>query len=200
MKESIQSINNCPNCKEEKCSVLFGGSFNPPTIAHYEIIKYLSQNYDEVLILPNGDSYTFAGKTLDSFKHRVNMLNVMCYEFDNVKILELENQSEFKGTYHTLRVLNHPTFVLGADCIFKLHLWKHFDELIEENNFIVFNRDDLNISEIICNNEQLKKYQDHFKIIDIKIPDVSSTEFRKTLNKDIVTKDVFEYIIKNEIY
>ena len=38
------------------------------------------------------------------------------------------------------------------------------------------------------------------KIVDVKISDVSSTEFRKTLNKDIVTKDVFEYIIKNEIY
>ena len=29
---------------------------------------------------------------------------------------------------------------------------------------------------------------------------VITIEFRKTLNKDIVTKDVFEYIIKNEIY
>ena len=55
--------------------VLFGGSFNPPTIAHYEIIKYLNDHYDEVLILPNGESYSFAGKVLDSFKHRVNMFN-----------------------------------------------------------------------------------------------------------------------------
>ncbi len=186
--------------EKEKRSVLFGGSFNPPTIAHFEIIKYLSKNYDEVLILPNGDSYTFAGKTLDSFKHRVNMLNLMCSDLNNIKVLELENKTEFKGTYHTLRVLDHPTFVLGADCISKLHLWKHFEELIKENNFIVFNRDDLKISEIISSNDYLKKYQDHFKIVDVKIPDVSSTEFRKTLNKDIVTKDVFEYIIKNEIY
>lgn len=186
--------------EKEKRSVLFGGSFNPPTIAHFEIIKYLSKNYDEVLILPNGDSYSFAGKTLDSFKHRVNMLNLMCSKLKNVKVLELENTTEFKGTYHTLRVLNHPTFVLGADCISKLHLWKHFDELIKENNFIVFNRDNLDITSMIKNNEQLKKYQNHFNIVDIKVADVSSTEFRNTLNKDIVTKEVFEYIIKNEIY
>ena len=125
---------------KEKRRVLFGGSFNPPTIAHYEIIKYLSNNYDEVIVLPNGDSYNFAGKILDSFMHRVKMLNLMVKDLNNVKVLELENSDEFKGTYHTLRLLNHPTFVLGADCLLKLHLWKNFDELMNENNFIVFSR------------------------------------------------------------
>ncbi|MBE6130800.1 MAG: FAD-binding protein [Erysipelotrichaceae bacterium] len=186
--------------EKEKRSVLFGGSFNPPTIAHYEIIKYLSKNYDEVLVLPNGDTYTFAGKVLDSFKHRVNMLYEMVKYLPNVKVLELENEQEFMGTYWTLRTLNHPTFVLGADCLDKLHLWKHFDELMTENNFIVFNRGESNISNMINTNIYLNKFLNKFEIIDLKVPDVSSTEFRKSLNKDIVCKEVYDYIIKNELY
>lgn len=185
---------------KEKRSVLFGGSFNPPTKAHYEIIKYLSLNYDEVLVLPNGDSYSFAGKVLDSFKHRVNMLNIMVKDLINVEVLELENNNEFKGTYHTLRILNHPTFVLGADCLPKLHLWKHFDELLTENNFIVFKRGNINLKELIETNEMLNKYIDKFNFADLNVSDVSSTAFRETLNKDIVTEDVYDYIIKNELY
>ncbi len=186
--------------EKEKRSVLFGGSFNPPTIAHFEIIKYLCKSYDEVLVLPNGDSYTFAGKTLDSFIHRVNMLNEMVKNMPNVKVLEFENDQEFMGTYHTLRVLNHPKFVLGADCIPKLHLWKHFDELIEENSFIVFNRGESEVRGLLNSNDNLKKYFNKFEIIDLNIPNVSSTEFRKSLNEKIVTKEVYNYIIKNELY
>ena len=186
--------------EKEKRSVLFGGSFNPPTIAHFEIIKYLSKNYDEVIVLPNGDSYNFAGKVLDSFKHRVNMLNEMVKNLVNVKVVELENRNEFLGTYHTLRTLNHPTFVLGADCISKLHLWKHFDELMEENKFIVFNRGSSNILELINDNKELTKYLNKFEIIDLEVPNVSSTTFRETLDKEIVCKEVYDYIIKNELY
>lgn len=186
--------------EKEKRTVLFGGSFNPPTIAHYEIIKYLSLNYDEVLILPNGDNYSFAGKVLDSFKHRVKMLEIITKEFNNVKILELENQNDFKGTYHTLRLLNHPTFVLGSDCIDKLHLWKHFDELLRENNFIVFNRGNDDVRSLLNNNEYLNKSLEKFEIIDFVISDVSSTEFRNEINKEIVCEEVYDYIIKNELY
>ena len=58
--------------------VLFGGSFNPPTIAHYEIIKYLNDHYDEVLILPNGDSYTFAGKVKSYMSSGEQLFSVGC--------------------------------------------------------------------------------------------------------------------------
>ena len=37
--------------------VVFGGSFNPPTIAHEKIIELLYKRYDEVIIVPNGRKY-----------------------------------------------------------------------------------------------------------------------------------------------
>ena len=180
--------------------MLFGGSFNPPTIAHLKIIEYLSNHFDEVLLLPNGDQYSFDGKVLNSFNHRVNMLDLMCKNLKNIKILDLENSNEFMGTYHTLRLLNHPTFVLGADCLDKLHMWKHFDELITENTFILFNRNNKNLKEEILSNIHLKNHLDKFNIINEEIPNVSSSEYRNTKNKEIVTKEVYEYIRENELY
>ena len=192
----------CVKCIIEKESkkVLFGGSFNPPTIAHLKIIEYLSKHFDEVLLLPNGDQYSFDGKVLNSFNHRVNMLDLMCKNLKNVKILDLENSDEFMGTYHTLRLLNHPTFVLGADCLDKLHMWKHFDELITENTFILFNRNNKNLKEEILSNIHLKNHLDKFNIINEEIPNVSSSEYRNTKNKEIITKEVYEYIRENELY
>ena len=50
-------------------NIVFGGSFNPPTIAHKEIIKTLcSLNYEKVIIVPNGNKYNL--KEMVSYNHR----------------------------------------------------------------------------------------------------------------------------------
>ena len=183
--------------------VLFGGSFNPPTIAHYQIIEYLatSKKFDEVLILPNGDSYQFKDKILNNFNHRVEMLKILCKKFDNVKILELENKETFTGTCDTLEFLNHPYFILGDDCLYSLHLWKNSKKLLAENHFIVVNRGiDKNYQEIILKNEFLAPYFDHFEFIDIDTADVSSSAFRNNHQEDVVTKEVLDYIKVNKLY
>lgn len=183
--------------------LLFGGSFNPPTIAHYEMIEYLSKQnlYDEIIILPNGDSYEFGGKTLNNFHHRVAMLHLMCDHLPKVRILEIENQEHFRGTAHTLKVLNHPTFVLGADCLENLHRWKNFPSLISENNFLVFSRgNDINVTKMIQNNPHLSPYYHHFKFENMQISNVSSSEFRETKNSKLVTQEVFAYIKIHHLY
>ena len=37
--------------------VVYGGCFNPPTIAHQEIISYLANHYDKVILIPTGNDY-----------------------------------------------------------------------------------------------------------------------------------------------
>ena len=50
------------------------------------------------------------------------------------------------------------------------------------------------------NNEYLNKSLEKFEIIDFDVSDVSSTEFRNEINKEIVCEEVYDYIIKNELY
>ena len=62
--------------------VVFGGSFNPPTIAHEKIIEILSQRYDEVIIVPNGKKYT--RKEFFSNQNRIEMLELIAKRYHNV--------------------------------------------------------------------------------------------------------------------
>ena len=92
-------------------NIVFGGSFNPPTIAHKEIIKTLcSLNYEKVIIVPNGNKYNL--KEMVSYNHREKMLEIMTKDLKNIEISNIEEHNHFKGTVETLRNLNHPVLLI----------------------------------------------------------------------------------------
>lgn len=187
--------------------VVLGGSFNPPTIAHLEMIKIIDHfSPSKIILLPNGDNYhlSYSDKSLDFFDERVKMCEEMIKDsqLNNCEILKLENDHAFKGTYYTLKELNHPAFILGSDCLFDFPKWQHYEELIRDNYFIVFSREK-NVDKMISfiNKEKiLKEYKDHFMFINLKMSKVSSTTYRKKLNKKMLSKNVYEYIIKHNLY
>lgn len=180
--------------------VAFGGSFNPPTIAHYEIIKKLSSMFDEVIIVPNGRGYIL--KELNEVDLRLEMLKLIKDDFSNVVISELELNRKFIGSVATLRDLNHPVFACGDDCLFDFKTWVDPINLLEENRFLIFTRN-LNIDIIktmIENDEFLTNYKDHFTIINIPFPNVSSSNFRKTLNYELLPTKIATFIKNNHLY
>ncbi len=180
--------------------VVFGGSFNPPTVAHYEIIKELSKKYDKVIVLPNGKSY--GRKTLVDDKYRIDMLNLIIKEFDNVEVSGIEMEKKFEGTYLTLRELNHPVFVCGDDWIDNLETWICAKELVSENKFLVLTRDktEEEIFKIIENSKLLKEYKSHFEVLKLNFKEYSSKRFRLYYDKTQVLDEVFEYINKHRLY
>lgn len=194
-------------------AIMLGGSFNPPTIAHLAMVEYLLNHTDkEIWIVPNGDIYH--RKNLIPFHHRVNMLKLMFNKLmfnklmfkaaERIKILDLENAQAFQGTYLTLRKLGHPAFVIGADSLKDLPTWLSFKSLMDENHFYVFPRGEKQrigeIEAFINNHPILHEYRHHFTLIDAAIPDVSSTKFRDNFNSQIVTPEVYQYIIDNHLY
>ena len=58
----------------------------------------------------------------------------------NFEISDIENNKIFNGTYYTLKHFNHPYFAMGSDCLFDLHKWINYHDLVKENKFIVFTR------------------------------------------------------------
>lgn len=180
--------------------VAFGGSFNPPTIAHYEIIKKLSELYDEVIIVPNGKGYT--RKSINDVNIIVEMLNLIKEDFNNVIVSDLELKRSFKGTINTLRDLKHPTFACGDDCLFDFRTWMNAEEFLKENKFLIFTRNhnlDL-IKEKIKNDSFLSKFIDNFQFIKIDYPDISSTKFINTLNFNLLPPKVATFIHNNNLY
>lgn len=180
--------------------VVFGGSFNPPTIAHSQIIDYLSSHFDEVIIMPNANNY----QKLDliDFSHRKKMIELIIDDYENVFVSDLENEKGFQGTYQMLRDLGHPYFACGEDCLEQFVNWIKPTSLLSENKFIIFTRTSSleKMKKIIEDSAFLSRYKSHFEFAQIDFPGVSSSMFRTTHNETMVDKKVRKYIEENDLY
>ncbi len=88
-------------------NIVYGGSFNPPTKAHLNIIKKLLDEFEEakVILLPVGNDYK--KKELIDFKFRSDMLHLMIHPISmKVIISDLEQRRGFKGTIGALNELS----------------------------------------------------------------------------------------------
>lgn len=181
----------------------FGGSFNPPTIAHLAIVQVLCSMFDEVWIVPNGDVYHYQDKSLTRFTKRVDMLKLMFQDNPKVIIQLFDETSEFKGTEYRLKVYNHPTFVMGSDCFVDIVNWKNSEVLIRDNSFLVFPRGNFTnelFEKAIKEEPLLCKYSKNFSFLSYPIPNVSSTTYRLNQKDELVTKEVNQYIKENHLY
>ena len=184
-------------------TIVFGGSFNPPTLAHKKIVDQLRSIYPDalILLLPVGDDYQ--KPELIAFKHRFEMLNIMFKHDKHVNILDIESKKQYKGTLDTLKILSKTYddihFVIGSDHLDQLPTWINYKELLATYPFIVMNRN-LGIS-IQKAEEMFKDLKHHFDYIDFE-QDISSSMIRNNIHQyqSFLTKEVFEYIIENQLY
>lgn len=125
----------------------FGGCFNPPTLAHFEIVKnaLTEFNLDKVIIVPMGDKYQ--KQDLISFEHRFNMLSKMFENEKNVDISRMQaNQEEVSYAIDSFKKIDNiyendeRYFIMGDDNFSKIETWKDGKELIKNRKFIVFER------------------------------------------------------------
>ena len=180
-------------------NICYGGSFNPPTIAHQAIAKALKDNFkpENLIIIPTGDNYHL--KDMVEFKHRYNMCKIA---FSGDIILDIESHKDkYKGTLATLNSLSCDYddlyFCMGADNLITIKKWIKYEELLSKYKFIVFRRNEINVEDFILNN--INEFKQNIIIVDFD-NDLSSSKFRKTKNKDIVDINVLKYIDENNLY
>lgn len=188
----IKRIKNDLNGKK----IILGGSFNPPTIAHQEMAMYVLKHLSEKLVLlPNGNKYPT--KELLSFDQRIELIKA---NFPNVDIDDYEKNQHFGGTVKFLELRNHPFFVIGTDSLRDLPGWIDSHNLIQNNKFIVFKREDDDIEQIFINNPLLNNYRNNFYILSVSVSRVSSSAFRKSFDEDFLTDEVYKLVIENNYY
>lgn len=187
--------------------IVFGGAFNPPTIAHKEIYHLINKQLDvtKFIFLPVSKKYSKAHLIED--KHRIAMLEIICKNLKNAIVSVMETEDEtFLGTYQSLQRIKgfFPkqtiAFVLGADNLEHLDHWKHAQELLSDYLFIVIKRNQKDLQSIINNHPLLLEHKDNFIFIDHFESNVSSSLFRETHDPYYVDEDVYHYIMKNELY
>lgn len=127
--------------------VLFGGSFNPPHVAHVFAAAYTlaTEIVDRILVVP---VYSHAfDKDLAPFDHRIKMCKLAMSCLHHVEISEVER--ELGSPSRTLKTIEcllarHPDWSLrllvGADVLHDTHKWLSFDEIARRAPPIVLGR------------------------------------------------------------
>jgi nicotinate-nucleotide adenylyltransferase len=125
----------------------YGGSFDPPHIAHVLAVAYLIAlgEFDRVLVVPVL-SHAF-GKQLAPYEDRLRMCEAAMGWLPNVEISATEKSLGAPSrTRHTLRHLQreHPDFqlrlVVGADVLDEAKKWHAFDEVCKTAPLFVLGR------------------------------------------------------------
>ena len=193
----------------------FGGSFNPPTIAHKTLaIKAAEKlNLDKVFFVPVGDGYKKDG--LIDEKHRFKMLQLICNSNEKLDVCDIEINKNYNfKAIDVFKLIDdiykedEKYFIMGADNFVNILNWKNATELVSNYKFILLNRNEINLKETIKENETLNKNRLNFYYMDnmndIKI---SSTCIRNEIKdekvhdvKGMVDKNVLEYINEYNLY
>ena len=140
---------------------IYGGAFDPPTLAHVHIAEKLTELVDEVWIMPvfkHRIKRSFLGpKSIyqqyhSSYEHRVTMCDIAFGHIEKCKVRSLEraycklNDEYYGATNELLNYLrvDYPNinFVLaiGQDNAETINKWKNYQSLINSTSFIVYAR------------------------------------------------------------
>lgn len=180
---------------------LFGGSFNPPHVCHTLATLWVlqTQRVDRVWWIP---TYQHAfDKALTPFEDRVAMCELAIEKLHSVEINRVEH--ELGGESRTIDTVTylqkkHPelrfSLVVGADILEEAPRWKNWEGLMELVDLIVVGR---------------KGYVQETgpQIIDLDLPDISSTMIRRVLAEgryesilDWIPHRVLDFISSHHLY
>lgn len=183
---------------------LFGGSFNPPHVAHQLVALYVleSQPIDAVWIVP---TYRHAfGKDLAPFADRVAMCRAaMAPLGDRVVVSEAEAELAARPGFVASRTLHlvemllaqHPEhrfrLVLGTDILAETDKWYRWDEVVRLAPPIVIGR--------------AGHLPQGATATGVTMPEVSSSEVRQRLASgdavgDLLPRQVVRYIGERGLY
>jgi len=191
-------------------TAIFGGTFNPLHIGHYEMLDAVNklEYIERIFLMPDNIPPHKTCDYLAPDSDRIEMCRIICKDFSKAELCLVEFEREGKSyTFDTVKELKkiYPKesfyFVCGGDMITSLDTWHRWDELIKEVGFIAFNRKG--------EGEAFRFAVDRFKALgaDIKVVDktvtaVSSTELRADIKgkKNLIPEKVYRYIAEKGLY
>ena len=191
---------------------VFGGAFNPPTIAHEKLALEIAEKYnlDKVYFVPVGNFYN--KKDLVDEKERFKMLKLI--SSDKIDVLPIEfNMNKNLNTSEALELINNEYknvdryFIMGGDNLEKLSSWQNPENCLNGNKFIAIERGK-KISNIIENDNLLNKYSKNiFTLENNNLYTYNSTEVRNAIkekNSEVINKmlnkKVYSYIKIENLY
>jgi nicotinate-nucleotide adenylyltransferase len=185
-----------------KQAIVFGGAFNPPTVAHVQIlqetVKFASSHDMELWLLPSGSR---VDKTIEcSREQRLLFLDAMVSDVDLMGVpvvrefMELDRGYNVE-TYDSVVELDimYPdrefTWVFGADSTMTMPQWSHGDWLLQNLRMLLVNRPGSILNPACV----------HYDVMSVITPDVSSTELRNRIALGLDFADLVTPTVKKTL-
>ncbi|MFT5355214.1 MAG: nicotinate-nucleotide adenylyltransferase [Polyangiales bacterium] len=175
---------------------VFGGSFDPPHVAHALVAAWAKAigAVDRVLVIP-AFAHPFGKKSV-AFEHRLAMCRLAMESFPFAEVCDIEKEVGDGRTLYTLEALQkrHPKaafrLLIGSDILSGAHRWHRWDEIVALAPPLVVGRSG----------------HAHADVPDaLNLPALSSTELRTRLKNGEPTEgrlalDVATYIQTHGLY
>ena len=187
---------------------LFGGSFNPPHLAHLVIAETVRQQsaLDKVLWMPAAMPPHKSGEALAPVASRLAMTQLATKSHPDFTVSDLEMRRSGKSyTADTLKILGkqYPNvdfhLIIGGDLLSGFHNWHRYQEILKTVSLIVYARPGMELSDVATD------VLPHVTFVKTPLLDISSSDIRRRWkNGDsiryLVTDSVAHYIKEQGLY
>lgn len=192
---------------------IFGGTFNPVHNGHLRIAEAAVREVglSKVIFMPNGNPPHKSSDGIIAPNHRYNMVLEAIKYNPSFDISDYEiKRTKPSYTIDTYRVMREKYdcsiyFIIGADSFYTLNMWKSYDNLVTECNFIVADRNCPEGSDLPAACQRYRELGGNVELLRCEPYDVTSTDLRNLVAKDkdisgYVPEAVRDYIFSNKLY
>lgn len=161
---------------------LFGGSFNPPHIAHLIVAEVARDQFgfDAVWWIPNATPPHKANDRLAPASHRLAMTRTAVTEHDGFAVCDIEiERPGVSYTVDTVRALTeqHPdtafSLLIGSDSLDTFHTWRAPDTIADLVELVVYKRPG-GLGDVAA-----PRFANQARFVAAPMLEVSSTEVRQ---------------------
>ncbi len=194
---------------------IMGGTFDPVHNGHFIIAEMALENFelDEILFVPSGIPWLKDVSKVLNKKTRVSLTGIAIEDNPHFALstieIDREGNSYSYETVEELKKSNPDTdyyFIMGADSLFDLEIWKNPEILMKNCTLLVAVRDDYDQQQMRDRISYLvHKYQAKIELLATPRVDISSTMIRERIAagkcvRYMLPDPVIEYIKKMQLY
>jgi len=197
---------------------IFGGSFNPITMAHIQVAEDMAKylKLDWIMFEPANNVYD--KNSLVGVEHRINMVQLIfddsvpiggcIFSVGAVEALSPEKMYTYKvlERYNNMFKDSELFYIMGSDNLKKFHSWKNPGRIFELSSLAVYRRGSDDLTKIISGNPILSRNITKIHVFDSKRNNLSSTMIRNWLKSRskiagrYLPKKVYDYIKEHNLY
>lgn len=192
-------------------TAIFGGTFNPLHIGHYEMLSALEKDnrIEEIWLMPDRIPPHKVCDFLAEDKDRIEMCRIVAEDFKKARLCLAEFERQGKSyTYDTVTEFREKypqknfTFVCGGDMLISFDKWYRYEELMKLIPFTVFRRTDTDNAQFDRMAQKLSSQGMEITVMGEVITAVSSSYIRNNFEKsrDLLPEKIYNYILDRGIY